>query len=111
MPGAGQYVIIHLYHNGRIISTKETNSTTSYNPVWNMSFLFNLPAGDIQQQDFSLEFTIMQADIYPHSSPLGRVRMGPRAPGARLLHSREMCKGGQLESGWWHRLQSDALRP
>lgn len=59
-PFPGHYVIIHLYHNGHIIDTKETKSITSYNPVWNMPFLFNLPAGDIQQQELSLEFTVMQ---------------------------------------------------
>lgn len=59
-PFPGHYVIIHLYHNGHVIDTKETKSITGYNPVWNMPFLFNLPAGDIQQQELSLEFTIMQ---------------------------------------------------
>ncbi|CAM9401025.1 unnamed protein product [Bubo scandiacus] len=112
MPGTpGHYVIIHLYHNGHIIDTKETKCITGYNPVWNTPFLFNLPAGDIQQQELSLEFTVMQAHIYTRSSPLGRVRVGPRAPGAGLLHWREMCSRGQLESARWHRVQPDALRP
>ncbi|KAM6125469.1 synaptotagmin-4-like [Phoenicopterus ruber ruber] len=112
MPGTpGHYVIIHLYHNGHVIDTKETKSITGYNPVWNMPFLFNLPAGDIQQQELSLEFTVMQARIYTRSSPLGRVQVGPRAPGAGLLHWREMCSRGQLESARWHRIQPDALGP
>ncbi|XP_029870731.1 synaptotagmin-4-like isoform X1 [Aquila chrysaetos chrysaetos] len=111
MPGTpGHYVIIHLYHNGHIIDTKETKSITGYNPVWNMPFLFNLPAGDIQQQELSLEFTVIQARIYTRSSPLGRVQVGPRAPGAGLLHWREMCSRGQLESARWHWIQPDALR-
>ncbi|KAM6388109.1 synaptotagmin-5-like [Pluvialis apricaria] len=112
MPGTpGHYVIIHLYHNGHVIDTKETKSITGYNPVWNMPFLFNLPAGDIQQQELSLEFTIMQARIYTRSSPLGRVQVGPRAPGAGMLHWREMCSRGQLESARWHRIQPSILGP
>ncbi|KAM6058337.1 synaptotagmin-5-like [Chlamydotis macqueenii] len=112
MPGTpGHYVIIHLHHNGHVIDTKETKSITGYNPVWNTPFLFNLPAGDIQQQDLFLEFTVMQARIYTRSSPLGQVQVGPRAPGAGLLHWREMCSQGPLESARWHRIQPDALGP
>ncbi|KAM6308907.1 synaptotagmin-5-like [Aegotheles albertisi] len=107
----GHYIIIHLYHNGHIIDTKETKSITSYNPVWNMPFLFNLPAGDIQQQELSLEFIIMQARIYTRSSLLGHVQVGPHAPGAGRLHWREMCSRGQLESAWWHQVQPCSLGP
>ncbi|KAM7102967.1 LOW QUALITY PROTEIN: synaptotagmin-4-like [Ciconia maguari] len=111
MPGTpGHYVIIHLYHKGHVIDTKKTKSITGYNPVWNMPFLFNLPAGDIQQQELSLEFTVMQARIYTRSSPLGHVQVGPHVPGAGLLHWREMCSRGQLESAW-HQIQPDALGP
>ena len=59
-PFPGHYVIIHLYHNGHVINTKATKSISGYNPVWNMPFLFSLPAGDIQQQERSLEFTVTQ---------------------------------------------------
>ncbi|KAM6350641.1 uncharacterized protein FN964_007622 [Alca torda] len=112
MPGTpGHYIIIHVYHNGHVFDTKETKSITGYNPVWNMPFLFNLPAGDIQQQELSLEFTVMQAHIYTRSSPLGCVQVGPRAPGAGLLHWKEMCSRGQLESAWWHWIQPNALGP
>lgn len=59
-PFPGHHVIIHLYHNGHVIDSKETKSITGSNPVWNTPFLFNLPAGDIQQQELSLEFTVVQ---------------------------------------------------
>ena len=52
-----------------------------------------------------------QVRIYTGSSPLGRVQVGPCAPGAGLLHWREMCSRGQLESARWHRIQPDALGP
>lgn len=52
--------MIHLHHNGKVIDTKETKSIAGYNPVWNTPFLFNVPAGDIQEQQLSLEFTVMQ---------------------------------------------------
>lgn len=59
-PFPGHYVIVHLHHDGHIINTKETKSVSGYNPVWNTPFLFNVPAGDIQQQELALEFIVMQ---------------------------------------------------
>nr|XP_009680949.1 PREDICTED: synaptotagmin-5-like [Struthio camelus australis] len=112
MPGTpDHYVVIHLYHNGQVIDTKETKSIAGYNPVWNTPFLFNIPAGDIQQQELSLEFTVMQAPIYTRSYTLGRVQVGPSAPEAGLVHWKEMCGRGQVESARWHLIQPEALRP
>ncbi|XP_068814945.1 synaptotagmin-5-like [Struthio camelus] len=112
MPGTpDHYVVIHLYHNGQVIDTKETKSIAGYNPVWNTPFLFNIPAGDIQQQELSLEFTVMQARIYTRSYTLGRVQVGPSAPEAGLVHWKEMCGRGQVESARWHLIQPEALRP
>ncbi|XP_071424926.1 synaptotagmin-4-like [Pithys albifrons albifrons] len=112
VPGVpGHYIIIHLYHNGQIIDTKETKSISSYNPVWNMPFLFNIPAGDIQQQDLALEFIVMQARLHAHGSVLGHVQVGTRAPGTGLLHWRDMCTQGPLESARWHQIQPNTPRP
>ncbi|XP_039235182.1 synaptotagmin-5-like [Pipra filicauda] len=112
MPGTpGHYIIIHLYHNGCVIDTKETKSISGYNPVWNKPFLFNIPAGDIQQQELALEFVVMQARLHTRGSALGCVRVGPRAPGTGLLHWRDMCSQGPLESEQWHQIQPNTLRP
>uniref|UniRef100_A0A7M4EI37 C2 domain-containing protein n=1 Tax=Crocodylus porosus TaxID=8502 RepID=A0A7M4EI37_CROPO len=59
-PVPDHYIVIHLYHDGKIIDTKETKGIAGYNPVWNTPFLFSIPAGDIQQQQLSLEFIVMQ---------------------------------------------------
>ncbi|XP_017672222.1 PREDICTED: uncharacterized protein LOC108498254 [Lepidothrix coronata] len=174
MPGTpGHYIIIHLYHNGCVIDTKETKSISGYNPVWNKPFLFNIPAGDIQQQELALEFIVMQvrwmevtmamkvtwiscapapgrlspqrshflmptgdcwggitlfgmmeshqpcpispllpqAHLHTRGSALGCVRVGPRAPGTGLLHWRDMCSQGPLESEQWHQIQPNTPRP
>uniref|UniRef100_A0A8C4P1X8 Synaptotagmin-5-like n=1 Tax=Dromaius novaehollandiae TaxID=8790 RepID=A0A8C4P1X8_DRONO len=112
MPGTpDHYVVIHLYHNGQVIDTKETKSIAGYNPVWNTPFLFSIPAGDIQQQELSLEFTVMQARVYTRSYTLGCVQVGPSAPEAGLVHWKEMCSRGQVESARWHLIQPEALRP
>ncbi|XP_027513356.1 uncharacterized protein LOC113953887 [Corapipo altera] len=172
-PFPGHYIIIHLYHNGCVIDTKETNSISGYNPVWNKPFLFNIPAGDIQQQELALEFIVMQvrwmevtmamkvtwiscapapgelspqrshflmptgdcwggitllgvmeshqpcpispllpqARLHTRGSALGCVRVGPHAPGTGLLHWRDMCSQGPLESEQWHQIQPNTPRP
>ncbi|XP_038274000.1 synaptotagmin-5-like isoform X2 [Dermochelys coriacea] len=110
MPGApDHYVVIHLYHNGRVMNTKETKSIAGYNPVWNTPFLFNIPAGDIQEQQLCLEFTIMQTRLYTRSCTLGRVLIGPHTPEAGLLHWKEMCRRGHMESARWHVIQPNAF--
>ncbi|XP_034639668.1 synaptotagmin-5-like isoform X1 [Trachemys scripta elegans] len=110
MPGApDHYVVIHFYYNGRVMDTKETKSIAGYNPVWNTPFLFNVPAGDIQEQQLCLEFTIMQARLYTRSCTLGRVLIGPHAPESGLLHWKEMCCRGQVESARWHVIQPNVF--
>ncbi|XP_053810926.1 synaptotagmin-5-like [Vidua chalybeata] len=105
VPGTpGHYVIAHLHHDGHIIDTKETKSVSGYNPVWNTPFLFTIPAGDIQQQELALEFVVMQARLRGRGSVLGRVQVGPGAPGAGVPHWRDMCIRAPLESERWHRI-------
>ncbi|XP_039413745.1 synaptotagmin-5-like [Corvus cornix cornix] len=112
MPGApGHYVIIHLYHDGHIIDTKESKSSSGYNPVWNSPFLFSVPAGDIQQHELALEFIVMQARLHSRGSTLGRVQVGPGAPGTGMLHWRDMCTQAPLESERWHRILPGAPGP
>ncbi|XP_030046225.1 synaptotagmin-5 [Microcaecilia unicolor] len=106
MPGApDHYVVIHLYQDGRLKETKETKSVAGYNPVWNAPFLFDMPAGNIQEQQISIKFIVIQGRIYKRSCALGRVLIGPSAPGSGFVHWKEMCSRGHIESARWHSLQ------
>lgn len=51
-------VVINLHHEGIMISSKETKGGSC--AVWNSSFLFDLPTGEISQLRVMLEFVIMQ---------------------------------------------------
>lgn len=51
-------VMINLHHEGVLISSRETKGGSC--TVWNTSFLFNLPPGDVSQLPLMLEFIIMQ---------------------------------------------------
>ncbi|KAJ7311151.1 hypothetical protein JRQ81_006755 [Phrynocephalus forsythii] len=106
IPGTPDHqVVIHLYYNREIIDSRETKCIAGYNPVWNTPFLFNLPAGDIQEQQLALEFTVMQARLYTRAYPVGHVLIGPDAPEMGRVHWKEMCSRGNVESARWHSLQ------
>lgn len=51
-------VVINLHHEGVVISGRETKGGSC--AVWNSSFLFDLPPGEVSQLRVTLEFVIMQ---------------------------------------------------
>lgn len=51
-------VVINLHHEGVVISSRETKGVSC--AVWNTSFLFDLPPGEISQLRVMLEIIIMQ---------------------------------------------------
>lgn len=51
-------VVINLHHRGALMSSRETEAGSC--TVWNTSFLFDLPPGDISQLPLMLEFIITQ---------------------------------------------------
>ncbi|XP_048376726.2 synaptotagmin-4 isoform X1 [Stegostoma tigrinum] len=110
MPGSpDHYVIINLYQDGKLLSTKETKTSSGYNPVWNAPFLFDVPSGDIESLQLSLEFIVMQSRIYTRSGVLGRVVIGSNASETGRTHWREMSSRGHVESARWHTIQPDTL--
>ncbi|XP_076589828.1 uncharacterized protein syt18b isoform X1 [Chaetodon auriga] len=61
MAAAEYQVVISLHHEGVVISSRETKGGSC--AVWNASFLFDLPPGDISQLPLMLEFIITQVKI------------------------------------------------
>uniref|UniRef100_UPI00398E9AC9 synaptotagmin-9-like n=1 Tax=Pristiophorus japonicus TaxID=55135 RepID=UPI00398E9AC9 len=110
MPGSpDHYVIINLSQDGKVLSTKETKTSSGYNPVWNAPFLFDVPPGDIESLQLSLEFIIMQGRIYTRSYVLGRVLIGAEASETGRMHWKEMTSRGHVESARWHTIQPDTF--
>ncbi|XP_022611948.1 uncharacterized protein LOC111229757 [Seriola dumerili] len=97
-------VVINLHHEGTVISSRETNGGSC--TVWNASFLFDLPPGDISQLPLMLEFIIMQ--VRSEGKVLGRVLIGAEAADAGRAHWRDMCSL-QVEQARWHNVQPDPL--
>ncbi|XP_067829672.1 synaptotagmin-4 isoform X2 [Heptranchias perlo] len=110
MPGSpDHYVIINLYQDGKVLSTKETKTASGYNAVWNAPFLFDIPPGDIESLQLSLEFIVMQGRIYTRSCVLGRVLIGRNASETGRMHWKEMSSRGHVESARWHTIQPETL--
>lgn len=51
-------VVVNLHREGTVISSRETEQVSS--AVWNSSFLFDLPPGDISQLPLTLQYIIVQ---------------------------------------------------
>ncbi|KAK2842437.1 hypothetical protein Q5P01_012637 [Channa striata] len=103
---AGYKVVINLHYDGAVISSRETEGGPC--TVWNTSFLFDLPAGNISQLPLMLEFIIMQNQVLSECKVLGRVLIGAAAADAGRAHWRDMCIL-QVEQARWHTLQPEPL--
>lgn len=106
--------------------------------MWNSSFLFDLPTGEISQLRVMLEFVIMQvkklwglsrsenistcsykvltlsillvlqSQALSKGKVLGRVRIGAEAADAGRAHWRDVCNL-QVEQARWHTVQPEPL--
>ncbi|XP_070686586.1 uncharacterized protein syt18b [Pempheris klunzingeri] len=102
---AAEYKVkINLHHDGVVISSRETKGGSC--TVWNTSFLFDLPPGDISQLPLMLEFIIMQNQVLSEDKVLGRVQIGAAAADAGRAHWRDMCSL-QVEQARWHTVQPE----
>ncbi|XP_069018435.1 synaptotagmin-11-like [Embiotoca jacksoni] len=103
---ADYQVVINLLHEGVLISSRETKGGSC--TVWNTSFLFDLPPGDVGQLHLTLEFIIMQNQVLSEGKVVGRVLIGAEASDAGLAHWRDMCSL-QVEQARWHTVQPEPL--
>ncbi|XP_062245027.1 uncharacterized protein LOC133954628 [Platichthys flesus] len=105
MSAAPDYmVVINLHHDRTVISSRETKGGGC--TVWNSSFLFELPPGDISQLPLMLEFIITQNHVDPEATVLGRVVIGAGAADAGRAHWRDMCSL-QMEQARWHNVEPE----
>ncbi|XP_034542260.1 synaptotagmin-4-like [Notolabrus celidotus] len=105
-PEAEYRVVVNLHHEGSVISRSETKAASC--TVWNASFLFDLPPGDICQLTLMLEFLIMQNRVLSDCKVLGQVLIGAEAADAGRAHWRDMCSL-QVEQARWHTVQPEPL--
>ncbi|XP_074092469.1 synaptotagmin-4-like [Macrotis lagotis] len=105
LPGYREHsVVIDLYQAGQLLDSRETQVVLGSSPVWNAPFLFSLPAGDLQEQNLFLQFTVMQSYLLTRNLILGWVRIGPEASAAGRAHWWDMCQQSLQEITQWHPL-------
>ncbi|RXG71593.1 Synaptotagmin-11 [Armadillidium vulgare] len=101
------YVKIYLLFNGQRIAKKKTHvKKRTLNPVFNESFVFDLPAGAKDLSSISLEFLLLDWDRVTKNEVIGRLELGgPKAIGTALHHWEEVVSSPRRQIAEWHKLR------
>ncbi|XP_076154991.1 uncharacterized protein LOC143138394 [Alosa pseudoharengus] len=96
------HVVVNLRHAGVVVSSQATQGAAGQTTVWNSTFLFDLPPGDVTQLPLVLEFILIKGCLYSTSNIVGRIVIGQEAEEAGQAHWRDMCNMSQVEVARWH---------
>ncbi|CAG0899367.1 unnamed protein product [Darwinula stevensoni] len=101
------YVKIYLLWNGQRLAKKKTHvKKRTLNPVFNESFVFDLPNGADSLDDISLEFLLLDWDRVTKNEVIGRVELGgPNCSGFARHHWTEVGKSPRRQIAQWHKLR------
>lgn len=98
------YVKIYLLYNGQRIAKKKTHvKKRTLNPVFNESFLFDVPYNE-GLQNISLEFLVLDWDRMTKNEVVGRLEIGLKAQGAEFHHWNEVMNCPRKQIAEWHKL-------
>ncbi|EDO43704.1 predicted protein, partial [Nematostella vectensis] len=101
------YVKMYIMHKDRRLDKKKTTiKRRTRDPVWNESFIFDVPLDKIR--DLTFVFNVMDYDRITQNELIGQVILGYRTTGSSLRHWTEMMNNPRKPVAQWHRLQ-DAL--
>lgn len=102
------YVKIYLLFNGQRIAKKKTHvKKRTLNPVFNESFVFDLPHLDTDDglNNVSLEFLLLDWDRVTKNEVIGRLDLGgPKCTGSALHHWNEVISSPRRQIAEWHKL-------
>lgn len=105
---ADPYVKIYLQYNGQRIAKKKTHvKKRTLSPVFNESFVFDIPAGGGEGLEaVSLEFMLLDWDRVTKNEVIGRLELGgPKCTGTALHHWTEVCNSPRRQIADWHKLR------
>ncbi|KAH3840508.1 synaptotagmin-4-like [Dreissena polymorpha] len=98
------YVKIYLLYNGQRIAKKKTHvKKRTLNPVFNESFLFDVPYNE-GLQNISLEFLVLDWDRMTKNEVVGRLEIGAKSRGAQQHHWQEVINCPRKQIAEWHKL-------
>merc|ERR1711953_599514 len=101
------YVKIYLLFNGQRIAKKKTHvKKRTLNPVFNESFVFELPHMEEGLKNISLEFMLLDWDRVTKNEVIGRLELGgEKCQGTALHHWNEVLASPRRQIAEWHKLQ------
>merc|ERR1719264_1425492 len=101
------YVKIYLMYNNQRISKKKTHvKKRTLNPVFNESFVFDLPkTQDSSLDNIQLEFVMLDWDRVTKNEVIGKLELGREgSEGSQLHHWTEIQVSPRRQIAEWHRL-------
>uniref|UniRef100_A0A1B6CR94 C2 domain-containing protein n=1 Tax=Clastoptera arizonana TaxID=38151 RepID=A0A1B6CR94_9HEMI len=104
---ADPYVKMYLLYNGQRIAKKKTHvKKRTLNPVFNESFVFEIPIGNEGLDNVNLEFLLLDWDRVTKNEVIGRLELGgTKSTGSALHHWNEVCNSPRRQIAEWHKLR------
>lgn len=104
---ADPYVKIYLLYNSQRIAKKKTHvKKRTLSPVFNESFVFEIPNGSDGLTNVSLEFMLLDWDRVTKNEVIGRLELGgAKCQGSALNHWNEVCSSPRRQIADWHKLR------
>ncbi|KAJ8943567.1 hypothetical protein NQ318_008270 [Aromia moschata] len=104
---ADPYVKIYLLYNGQRIAKKKTHvKKRTLSPVFNESFVFDIPQGGDGLEAVSLEFLLLDWDRVTKNEIIGRLELGgSKSTGTAHHHWNEVCNSPRRQIADWHKLR------
>lgn len=104
---ADPYVKMYLLYNGQRIAKKKTHvKKRTLNPVFNESFVFEVPAAPNATLDHvSLELLVLDWDRVTKNEVIGRLELGVNGTGSARHHWREVQAAPRRQIADWHKLK------
>lgn len=98
------YVKIWLMHGQKRLEKKKTTiKKRNLNPVFNESFVFDVPLERIR--DTCMQVTVMDYDNFSQNDMIGQVMLGPRSGPAEMKHWNDMISKPRQAVAQWHLLK------
>ncbi|XP_041980400.1 synaptotagmin-4 [Aricia agestis] len=104
---ADPYVKMYLLYNGQRIAKKKTHvKKRTLNPVFNESFVFDVPAAPAAALDHvALELLVLDWDRVTKNEVIGRLELGAEGAGSARHHWREVQNAPRRQIADWHKLR------
>ncbi|CAH0725034.1 unnamed protein product, partial [Brenthis ino] len=104
---ADPYVKMYLLYNGQRIAKKKTHvKKRTLNPVFNESFVFEVPAAPNAALDHvALELLVLDWDRVTKNEVIGRLELGAEGAGTARHHWREVQAAPRRQIADWHKLK------